>query len=43
MATLTQGCVSQMFRDGKPKQPLVQLIEMKMAATADSSAAKRVK
>lgn len=43
MATLTQGCVSQLFHDTKPHTPTVQLIELKAAASADPNAAKRVK
>lgn len=43
MATLTQGCVSQLFHDAKPHTPTVQLIELKAAASADPNAAKRVK
>ena len=43
MATLTQGCVSQIYHDAKPRTPIVQLIELKAAASADPNAAKRVK
>ena len=43
MATLTQGCVSQLFHDAKPHTPTVQLIELKAASSADPNAAKRVK
>ena len=43
MATLTQGCVSQIYHDAKPRTPIVQLIELKAASSADPSAAKRVK
>lgn len=43
MATLTQGCVSQIYHDAKPRTPIVQLIELKAASSADPNAAKRVK
>jgi replication factor A1 len=43
MATLTQGCVSQIYHDAKPRTPIVQLIELKAASSSDPSAAKRVK
>ena len=43
MATLTQGCVSQIYHDAKPRTPIVQLIELKAASSSDPNAAKRVK
>ena len=43
MATLTQGCISRMYRDEKVKLPVVQILEMSLAKSADSSAPKRVK
>ena len=43
MATLTQGCISQIYRNNTVKQPVVQLIELKMVSSSDSSAPKRVK
>eukprot|EP00320_Phaeocystis_rex_P019017 CAMPEP_0119076388 /NCGR_PEP_ID=MMETSP1178-20130426/86431_1 /TAXON_ID=33656 /ORGANISM="unid sp, Strain CCMP2000" /LENGTH=632 /DNA_ID=CAMNT_0007058665 /DNA_START=36 /DNA_END=1934 /DNA_ORIENTATION=+ len=43
MASLTQGCVSQIFHDGKPRTPVVQLIDLRAATSADPNAAKRVK
>ena len=43
MATLTQGCVSQIYHEAKPRAPIVQLIELKVVSSADPNAAKRVK
>jgi hypothetical protein len=43
MTTLTQGCINRMYRDEKVKQPVVQIIDMIFAKSADSSAPKRVK
>ena len=42
MATLTQGCVTQIYHEAKPRGPIVQLIEPKVALFADPNAAKRV-
>ena len=44
MATLTQGCISQICDMGVVvKQPVVQLIELKMVSSSDTSAPNHVK
>ena len=43
MATLTQGCISQIYRNNTVKQPVVQLIDLKMVSSSDSSAPRSAK
>ena len=39
----TPNAISSMFRGGSPKQPAVQLIEIKPVVAADPNAPKRIK
>ena len=43
MTTLTRGSISQIYHNGKPRHPIVQVTELKIVTSVDSNAPKRIK
>ena len=43
MTTLTTGSISQIYHNGKPRHPIVQVTELMQLSPADATAPKRIK